>query len=171
MEYNIKLIENEHVANIRKNIMYTNIVEMIISDILMGKIKKTTDGELQIVNITDTVKELIENWNIMANQLKKYNNCSFTVFRGVGNMDDTDIINQPFPFSTCIEFDNALNWVHDNGFVMKINIEVGSLYTFTGNAIEGREVIIAACKLKKISSNIIDDVTVNEYNICYDKNF
>ena len=53
--------------------MYANIVEMIIGDILMGKIKKTPDGELQTVNITDTVKELIENWNIMASQLKKYN--------------------------------------------------------------------------------------------------
>ena len=171
MECNIKLIENEHVTNIKKNTIYTNIVEMIINDILMGKIKKTEDGELQLINITDTVKELIEDWNIMASQLKKYNNYSFIVYRGVSNMDDTDIINQPLPFSTCVEFNNALNWVHSNGFVMKINIKVGDLYTFTGNTTEGREVIISPCKLEKISSNKIDGIIINEYNICYDKNF
>jgi len=160
-------IENNHIMNIDKNNMYMNVVEMIIGDVLMGKIKKSDDGCLQLVNMTESVNNLIENWYIMANDLQKYNKHYFSVYRGVSNMDDEDIIVQPVPFSTCIEFDNALNWVYDDkSFIMKINIKVGDLYTFTGNTHEGREVVIRGCCLIKTTSLKENGIIINEYNIC-----
>jgi len=159
-------IENNHTMNIDKNNMYMNIVEMIIGDVLMGKIKKLEDGSLQLINMTDTVDSLIENWYVMADELKKYNQSAFSVYRGVSNMEDNDIIFQPIPFSTCVEFDNALNWIYDDkSFIMKINLKIEDLYTFTGNILEGREVIIGGCNLKKISSTKKNGVVINEYNI------
>ena len=165
MNMNNKTIENNHIMNIKNNNIYTDTVNMIIDDVLMGKIKKIGNGEIKLINITDIVQKLIDNWYIMANDLKKYNTHAFTVYRGVSNMDDTDMINQPLPFSTCIEFDNALNWAYD-GFIMKINIKVEDLYTFTGNTSEGREVVLAPCKLKKVSSYIQDEVIINQYEMC-----
>jgi len=165
IEDKITMIENNHITNIEQNNMYINVVEMIIGDVLMGKIKKTEDGSIQLINMTDIVTSLIEDWYIMAKELKKYNDYCFSVYRGVSNMEDDNTIVQPLPFSACLEFDNALNWVYDNGFIMKINIKIGDLYTFTGNTYEGREVIISPCKLEKIHSTKKDGITINEYNI------
>ena len=91
-------IENNHVTNIERNSTYMSVIEMIIGDVLMGKVKKTTDGGLKVSNITPLVERLLDNWNIMANDLKQYNSCCFTVYRGVSNMDDDDIIVQPLPY-------------------------------------------------------------------------
>ena len=166
MDKNIVKIEFNHIMNIEQNNMYKNVVDMIIGDVLMGKVKKLNDGTLQLVNMTDTVKNLIQNWIIMANEIKKYNEYSFSVYRGVSNMDDNDIIFQPIPFSTCVEFDNALNWIYDDiSFIMKINIKVGDLYTFTGNICEGREVVIGKCNLRKICSIKQNGIVINEYDI------
>lgn len=148
----IRVIENNHITNIERNSTYMSVIEMIIGYVLMGKVKKTTDDGLKVSNITPVVERLLDNWNIMANDLKQYNGCCFTVYRGVSNMDDDDIIVQPLPFSTCVDYENALSWVYQDGFVMKINIKIGDLYTFTGNESEGRKVVLAPCTLKKIST-------------------
>lgn len=161
----IRVIENNHITNIEKNSTYMSVIEMIIGDVLMGKVKKTADGSLKLFNITPVVERLIDNWSIMANDLKQYNDCCFNVYRGVSNMEDTDIIVQPLPFSTCIDYENARNWVYTDGFIMDINIKVGDLYTFTGNEYEGREVVLAPCTLKKISTTTKDGITVNKYDI------
>jgi len=158
-------IEKNHIKNIAQNNTSINTIEMIIGDVLMGKIKKLDYRIIQMVNMTDAVNNLIENWYVMANELKIYNNYAFSVYRGVSNMDNLDIIFQPIPFSTCIEFDNAINWVYDNGFIMKINIKVGDLYTFIGNKYEGNEVILGKCHLKKISTIKQNGIIINEYDI------
>ena len=155
-------IYTRHTDLIRNSEYYSKIIDSIIGDMLMDKIS-VKKGKIYLT-INKRILDLIHGWYDLSSKIVIYNTNNITVYRGVSNMDITyDKIVQPIPFSSCIDFDNSLNWIHiknPNSFIMKINIKSGVGYTYTGNLDEGNEVVLPAGILLK--KNIIEYL---EYNV------
>ena len=155
-------IYNSHVSMINESIDFINIINDIIDDMLMDKISICNNQ--MYLQINKRILYLISGWYDLSRKLIIYNNSDIIVYRGVSKMDITnDKIVQPIPFSSCVDFDNSLNWIHfedPKSFIMKINIKRGFGYTFTGNLNEGNEVVLPAGILSK--TNVIKS---SEYNI------
>jgi len=134
-------IYNSHITYIKSNHEFYNVIDSIIGDMFMGRVK-FVDNNLEI-NIPNIVFHLIEKWYILSDRLKSYNVSPLVLYRGMSNLEILDTIIQPIPFSTCIEYNNATLW-SNNGFVMKINVKAHVGYTYTGNLNEGNEVILPA---------------------------
>ena len=150
-----------HINLIRKSDYYIEIIDSIIGDMLMDKIYIKNDQ--MYLKINKRVLDLISGWYDLSSKLLIYNTDNITVYRGVSFMDiSNNKIVQPIPFSSCIDFENALNWIHPddlNSFIMKINIKSGISYTYTGNLNEGNEVVLPAgilTKVNVISCNIVE---------------
>lgn len=137
----VENIYNFHVTYIKNNDEFYTIIDSIIGDMFMGRVK-FIDNKLYI-NVPDIVLHFIKKWYILSEILKKYNSCELVLYRGMNNLEVLDKIIQPIPFSTCIDYNNATLW-SNNGFVMKINVKSNVGYTFTGNLNEGNEVILPA---------------------------
>ena len=157
-------IYNLHVSKIKESVKNTDIVNSIIDDMLMKKVSIKNDKIY--VNINKTVLNLINDWYDFSNELQKYNKSSIIVYRGIKNIDVKDSFLHPIPFSTCIDYDNALNWINFNdlerSFIFKIHVDPQTTYTFTGNVNEGHEVVLPAGVLNAINTYYEDDVKIVE---------
>jgi len=134
-----------HVQTIREQPFFIEIINNIIGDMLMNKVQ-IVDDKLQ-VDIIPITLNLIYDWYFLAIMLNKSQKCDLIVYRGVKRMQCNVSIYQPIPFSTCIDYNNSLNWIiEDNefSFIMEIEVQSDCLYTFTGNFEEGNEVILPA---------------------------
>ena len=130
---------NQHVFEIKKNKNFLYVSDCIIGDMLMGKIT-FTNNKIEIF-LTESISNLIKEWKLMSLYLSKFNQ-EIIVFRGVRKMQPLDRIEQPIPFSTCIEYENAELWTNNDGFIMKIFVSNNINYTFLDNKDEGYEVIL-----------------------------
>lgn len=154
----------KHVVEISKSCDFINIVDSIINDMLMGRVQ--IENEQLCLRINKRIVDLISGWYILSKKLVIYNTENIIVYRGVSNIIYKDKILQPIPFSTCIDFENSLNWIYPddkNSFVMKINIKSGCEYTYTGNLDEGNEVVLPAGVLNKIRENKEYECNIIEY--------
>ncbi len=157
----------QHLDYIEKN-NYQNVVDSIIGDMLMNKVK-LVEGKLK-VNINDLVFKLIQEWYEIAISLKKYrknDENDIIVYRGVYDMKETEEnILQPIPFSTSLLISSCYNWIEnrDNSFIMKIHIPSENLFTFIGNKNEGYEIVLSAGFLKKRSIKKNNELSENYYN-------
>lgn len=132
---------------------YKNVSECILNDMLMNRVRKE-NGVIRVVLNNITIN-LIKEWYKLS-EIVKYYNTFLTVYRGVYNIDKMQsVIIQPIPFSTCVEYSFAKDWINDCNFsyVMKINIPPFTPYTFNNNINEGNEVILPAGFLSKKSEN------------------
>ena len=139
-----------HTECIDNSINYINIVESIIGDMLMNRVKFSNNK--MILNLNPRCMDLIENWYSFAEHVKKYNTVDMIVYRGVYNMNkNSKYILQPIPFSSCICSNYAKEWIsnYDSSFTMKIHIKKNTLYTYLGNINEGNEVVLSAGLLIK----------------------
>jgi hypothetical protein len=172
----IPLNLTQHLDYIEKN-NYKNVVDSIIGDMLMNKVK-LVEGILK-VNINNVVFNLIHEWYEIAVSLKKNeenekNNLkNIIVYRGVYDMKETEEnILQPIPFSTSLLISSCYNWIEnrDNSFIMKIHIPIKNLFTFIGNKNEGYEIVLSAGFLKKRmdKNNEISETYDNKKIIEYD---
>jgi hypothetical protein len=157
----------QHLEYIEEN-NYQNVVDSIIGDMLMNKVK-LVEGKLK-VNINDVVMKLIQKWYEIAISLKKYSKKEkneIIVYRGVYDMEETEEnILQPIPFSTSLLISSCYNWIEnrDNSFIMKIRIPVENLFTFIGNKNEGYEIVLSAGFLKKRLNKKNNEISENYYN-------
>ena len=152
---------NLHIKIIREHTFFLEIVNNIIGDMLMDKVH-IIDEKLN-VDILPVTLNLIYDWYFLAILLNKSNKCDLIVYRGVKRMSCKDVIYQPIPFSTCIDFDNSLNWIiedDDCSFVMEIEVKRDCLYTFSGNFEEGNEVILPAGYLLFKTTRIKEKIKV-----------
>jgi hypothetical protein len=150
----------KHYIYLNTSETYKDVTESIIGDMLMGRVKK--ENNIIYVILNKVTINLIKEWYKLSEIIKHYNPC-LTVYRGVYNLDKTQrMVIQPIPFSTCIEYSFAKEWINESniGYVMKINIPQFTPYTFINNINEGNEVILPAGFLSKINEN--DDFI--EYN-------
>jgi hypothetical protein len=150
----------KHYIYLKTSKTYNDVTESIIGDMLMGRVRKEND--IIYVNLNKVTINLIKEWYKLSEIVKHYN-IPITVYRGVYNVDKTKkVIVQPIPFSTCVEYSFAKDWINESdlGYVMKINIPQFTPYTFINNINEGNEVILPAGFLSKINEN--DDFI--EYN-------
>lgn len=152
------IIHNNYITS---SSTYLYIIDAIIGDMLMNRVKINSNNKLEI-SLTDSVLYIIEYWYELSEKLKTHN-IPLTVYRGINYVrKDNDCIMQPIPFSTCVDYDVASEWVYntESGFVMKINILGDVGYTFTDNMNEGNEVILPAGYLHKtnidVENNIIE---------------
>lgn len=157
----MEIICDLHIKIIRKQPFFMEIVNNIIGDMLMDKVH-IIDEKLN-VDIIPVTLNLIYDWYFLAILLNKSNKCDLIVYRGVKRMSCNDVIYQPIPFSTCIDFDNSLNWIiedDDCSFVMEIEVKRDCLYTFSGNFEEGNEVILPAGYLLFKTTRIKEKIKV-----------
>jgi hypothetical protein len=144
----------KHYIYLKTSKTYNDVTESIIGDMLMGRVRKEND--IIYVNLNKVTINLIKEWYKLSEIIKGYN-IPITVYRGVYNVDKTQkVIIQPIPFSTCIEFSFAKEWINESNienYVMKINIPQFTPYTFINNINEGNEVILPAGLLTKINEN------------------
>jgi hypothetical protein len=143
----------KHYIYLKTSETYNVVTESIIGDMLMGRVKKEND--IICVNLNKIMINLIKEWYKLSEIIKGYN-IPITVYRGVYNIDKTQsVIIQPIPFSTCIEYSFAKEWINESyvSYVMKINIPQFTPYTFINNINEGNEVILPAGFLSKINEN------------------
>lgn len=142
---------NKHYIYLNKYESYKDVTESIIGDMLMGRVKK--ENNIIHVILNKVTINLIKEWYKLSEIIKHYNTF-LTVYRGVYNVDKTQrVIIQPIPFSTCVEYDFAKEWIIESNlvsYVMKINIPQFTPYTFINNINEGNEVILPAGFLSKI---------------------
>ena len=144
---------NKHHECLKKYDTYEYVTECIIGDMLMGRVK--TENNIICVNLNNVTIVLIKEWYKLS-EIVKYYNIPLTVYRGVYKMDRTkSVITQPIPFSTCIDYLFAKDWINECNFsyVMKINVTSYTPYTFINNKNEGNEVILPAGFLTKINEN------------------
>ena len=150
----------KHYIYLNTSETYKDVTESIIGDMMMGRVRK--ENNIIYVILNKATINLIKEWYKLSEIIKHYNPC-LTVYRGVYNIDKTQrVVIQPIPFSTCIEYSFAKEWIVESniGYVMKINIPRFTSYTFINNINEGNEVILPAGFLSKINEN--DDFI--EYN-------
>lgn len=150
----------KHYIYLKTSETYNDVTECIIGDMLMNRVR--CENNIIYVNLNKVTINLIKEWYKLSEIIKGYNPC-LTVYRGVYNVDKTQrVVIQPIPFSTCIEYSFAEEWINESniGYVMKINIPQFTPYTFINNINEGNEVILPAGFLSKINEN--DDYI--EYN-------
>jgi hypothetical protein len=143
----------KHYIYLQTSESYKNVTESIIGDMLMNRVRKEND--IIYVNLNKVTINLIKEWYKLSEIIKDYNPC-LTVYRGVYNVDKTQkVVIQPIPFSTCVEYSFAKDWINESnvGYVMKINIPQLTPYTFINNINEGNEVILPAGFLSKINEN------------------
>ena len=144
---------NKHYIYLKSSETYKIVTECIIGDMLMNRVKK--ENNVIRVILSKITLNLIKDWYKVSESVKNHNPF-ITVYRGVYNIDKTQsVIIQPIPFSTCIEFSFAKDWINDCNFsyVMKINIPQFTPYTFINNINEGNEVILPAGFLSKKDEN------------------
>ena len=148
-------VYNLHTQEINKNKRFIDICDCIIGDMLMGKVK-FVNNKLEVF-LNPKISELISEWKLMSLYLSQFNR-EIIVYRGVNNLNIMTKIEQPIPFSTCIEYENALLWKNDNGFVMKIFVSNNINYTFIDNKDEGYEVILPSGYLiqRKNNNNFVE---------------
>ena len=168
-EYLISFDKNticyKHAVEIAKSCDFINIVDSIINDMLMGRVH--VENKQLCLRLNKRILDLIFGWYDLSKKLVIYNTENISVYRGISNIIYKDKILQPIPFSTCIDFENSLNWIYpddDNSFVMKINIKSGYEYTYTGNMDEGNEVVLPAGILNKINQIKIEEYNIIEYD-------
>ena len=64
-------IYNSHITYIKSNDEFYNVIDSIIGDMFMGRVK-FVDNKLEI-NIPNVVFHFIEKWYILSDRLKSYN--------------------------------------------------------------------------------------------------
>ena len=157
---------HKHAIEIQKSHIYIDVVSSIINDMLMGRVY--VENEKIYLKLNERICQLISDWYDLSGKLSVYNNKNIVVYRGVFNMTiSKNKILQPIPFSTCIDFDNSLNWINPkdpNSFIMKININSGCEYTYTCNLNEGNEVVLPAGFLTKINEFKEKECNIFEYD-------
>lgn len=143
---------NLHLNKIKRSAKHTDIINNIIDDMLMNKVY--INNAKIYININRNILNLINEWYNLSSELQEYNNYPIVVYRGIKNIDMKDTFLHPIPFSTCVEYDNALNWINFNdlerSFILKIHVCPNTSFTFTGNFNEGNEVILPAGMLHVI---------------------
>lgn len=140
---------SQHLEYIKKN-NYENVVESIVGDMLMNKVK-LVNQKLK-VNINEKILNLIQEWYYLAKNLQNISSSKYiTVYRGVYDMSEEETIIQPIPFSTSLLISACYDWIEnrENSFIMKINVPLDSLYTMLGNKNEGWETILSSGFLRK----------------------
>ncbi len=150
---------SQHLEYIKKN-NYENVVESIVGDMLMNKVK-LVNQKLK-VNINEKILNLIQEWYYLAKNLQNISSSKYiTVYRGVYDMSEEETIIQPIPFSTSLLISACYDWIEnrENSFIMKINLPLNSLYTMLGNKNEGWETILSSGFLRKKNKN-----SLNFYN-------
>jgi hypothetical protein len=150
------LVSYIHKNYICKSSEYLKISDDIIGDMLMNRVKHE-EGKLKL-NMNKFVYDIIEKWYKLSEEVKKYNT-PITLYRGARYSKNEKIILQPIPFSTCLDYEYAKDWVFNNGFIMKINIKYKTPYTFIDNINEGDEVVLPSgylYQIKNIQNNIIE---------------
>lgn len=137
---------------------------------LMGKVTVLTPSSSKvIVNLNNRARHLVKEWYLMATYLHrifKNHKTNLTVFRGVKNMTPYRNHQQPIPFSCCMKFSTAMEWIipeTENSFVMIIEVPRDTIYTFIGNMAEGNEVILPAGALILRTKSKIKEVNVVYY--------
>jgi len=147
-------LSKKHYIYLKTSETYENVTECIIGDMLMGRVRK--ENNIIHVILNKVTINLIKEWYKLSEIIKHYNPF-LTVYRGVYNIDKTQrVVIQPIPFSTCVEYDFAKDWIIESNlvsYVMKINIPPFTPYTFINNINEGNEVILPAGFLSKINEN------------------
>ena len=141
----METICNLHIKIIRNQPFFIDIFNNIIGDMLMNKVHLI--DEKLYVDIRPVTLNLIYDWYFFAMLVNKSTKCDLVVYRGVKRMKCNNVIYQPIPFSTCIDYNNSLNWIIEDdeySFVMEIEVKRDCLYTFSGNYEEGNEVILPA---------------------------
>ena len=159
-------VRDIHKDYIYKSTEYLKTTDDIIGDMLMNRVKQI-NGKLTL-NLNNIVYNIIEKWYNLSEELKKYNT-PITLYRGVRYSKNDKIIVQPIPFSTCVEYEYAKDWIYNNGYIMKINVKDETPYTFIDNINEGDEVVLPSGYLHQIKSmnneNIIEyDFVPLNYN-------
>ena len=152
---------------------YLYVVDCIMGDVLMGKVSKK--NEIIHVILNKMILEVIKKWYDFSSHVKIYNSKHrfFFVYRGFKSsqtIGKNNILPHPIPFSTCMDYNNAIIWTDDEkSYVLKIKITCEIPFTFIGNINEGNEVIISAGKLHvtEIENNILhcNIVPYETYNI------
>ena len=136
-----------HKREIDRNKKYQSIVQDIIGDMIMYKVYANEKDEICLRTLGSNVIKLIKEWSLFAEYLSKFERVPLTVYRGVKFMNPNINHTQPIPCSSCLDFNNALDWIipkNDRSFVMSIYVSQQIKYTFTGNMNEGNEVILPA---------------------------
>ena len=113
----------------------------------MYKVYTNEKDQICLRTLGNCVVNLIKEWYLFAEYLSAFKRVKLTVYRGVKNMNANISHTQPLPFSTCIDVNNALDWIIPNNhrsFVMSIEVSRKIKYTFTGNINEGNEVVLPA---------------------------
>ena len=114
---------------------------------IMYKVYSNEKDEICVRTLSNNVKLLIKEWYLFAEYLSSFQRANITVYRGVKNMNPYMNHIQPIPFSTCLEFNNAVDWIIPNNsrsFIMSIKVSHIVKYTFIGNLDEGNEVVLPA---------------------------
>ena len=113
----------------------------------MYKVYSNEKDEICLRTLENSVINLIKEWSLFAEYLSQFERVALTVYRGVKYMNPNINHTQPIPFSSCLDFNNALDWIipnNDRSFVMSISVSHKIKYTFTGNIDEGNEVVLPA---------------------------
>jgi len=157
---NLSLIKNVysiHLSIINCSENNSDIINCIIGDMLMGKVKKC-NGAI-FLSMNSNILNLIKRWYILVNNVFSFNSLfckddNFFVYRGI-NLDESLIVNEhlihPIPFSTCLDYNNSLLWINNTrkrSYILKIKISKKTPFIFTGNEDEGDEVILPAGRLQ-----------------------
>lgn len=132
--------------------LYQEIVESIVGDMLMGKVKGKN------IILERNVDNLIRDFYTLAN--KYYDMChfvsgcdSYVLYRGTDrdyNPHGTFVV-YPIPFSTSIDEGNTRDWVNkgDACCVWRIRVPLSTRLLALKNDPEGREVVLPAGVLMK----------------------
>jgi len=118
-----------------------------MGDMIMYKVYSNENDQICMRQLGNSVVELIKEWYLFSEYLSSFRRVKLTVYRGVKNMNANISHSQPLPFSTCIDVNNALDWIipnHPRSFIMSITVSHKIKYTFTGNLYEGNEVVLPA---------------------------
>ena len=153
------LVRDIHKKYIYKSTDYLKITDDIIGDMLMNRVERI-NGKLKL-KLNETVCNIIEKWYKLSEEVKNYN-IPIILYRGVRYSKNDKIITQPIPFSTCVEYEYAKDWIYNDGYIMKINVKEKTPYTFIDNINEGDEVVLPCGYLYETKS--INNENIVEYD-------
>jgi len=153
-----------HINIINSNPHFLDIINNIIGDMLMGRVRFDEKKQQLSLHINNYILNLITNWYNMIAYLPPF---ELSVYRGVKNMcSKQKIILQPIPFSTSIDKNNAYEWINindNNSFIMKINVNKSTRFSVTGNYAEGNEVVLPAGYLKMVDITLKNKTKIVSY--------
>lgn len=146
-----------------KRCEFSEVICDIINDVFMGRVNVDDENNTH-VRLNERLLSSTKLWFCLCEHLcsqpeikKLYLSLKFFVYRGIHGYKSKDrqSILQPLPFSCCVEFDNAKNWIvpdRDDSFIIEIELdnEINN-YTFTGNLEEGNEIVLPPGRMYYIS--------------------